>query len=78
MSLRRRTSEGNICVSKGAKIKNQKWIKLNDYTKLIIKICHSYYFIAKLALNHEIEPNIGKVDKENILQNTENFIFGHW
>ena len=52
-------------------------MKLNDYTKIIIEICHNYHFIAKFALNHEIEPNIGKVDKENILQITENFIFGH-
>ena len=50
---------------------------MNDYNKIIIKICHNYYFIAKFAFNHEIEPNIGKVDKENILQIIENFIFGH-
>ena len=44
---------------------------------MIIEIYHSYHFIAKFALNHEIEPNIGKVDKENILQITENFSFSH-
>ena len=42
-----------------------------------MEICHNYNFIAKFALNHEKEPNIGKGDKENILQITENFIFGH-
>ena len=44
---------------------------MNDYTKIIIEICHSYYLFAKFALNHEIEPNIGKVDKEDILRESK-------
>ena len=67
----------NNCVSTRAKIKNWKSIKLNDYIKIIIEIDQGYYFFAKFALNNEIEPYIGKVDKENILQITENFSFVH-
>ena len=50
---------------------------MNAYTKMIIEICHNYYFIAKFAFSHEIEPNTGKDDKEIILQITENSSFGH-
>ena len=44
---------------------------------MIIEIYHNYYFIAKFVFNHEIEPNIAKVNKENMLQITENFNFDY-
>ena len=39
------TVDGNICVSLGAKIKKWKCVKLNDYTKMIIEISHTRYFL---------------------------------
>ena len=45
-SIRQRSSEGNICVSAGAKIENQKCLKLDDYTKIIIAKGHDRYFFA--------------------------------
>ena len=46
--------------------------------KLSLKYVTVIILLHFIALNHEIEPNIGKVDTENIMQITENFIFGHW
>ena len=70
--------EGNICVSSGAKIKKWKCVKLNDCTKIIIKISYNRYFLACFALNNEKEPNKDEIDEENLLQITKNFIFGQW
>ena len=52
-------------------------MKLNNNTKIIMKICHVQYFFAKFAFNNEIEANIAKNNEEIIMQITENFIFGY-
>ena len=33
---------------------------------------------TEYSMYHEIRPNIAKINKENIMQITDNFIFGYW
>ena len=40
---------------------------------MIIEIYNNYHFDAKFSLNHEIKPNLGKINKGNTLQISENF-----
>ena len=42
---------------------------------MIIEIYNNCHFNAKFSFNHEIEPNLGKIDKGNTLRIYENFIF---
>ena len=44
---------------------------------MIIEIHNNYHFNVKFSFNHEIEPNLGKIDKRNTSQISENFIFCH-
>ena len=62
----------------GDKIKKRKWVKLNDYTKIITEISHNRYLFACFALYNEKELDKDKIDAENLLQITKNFIFGQW
>ena len=43
---------------------------------MIIEIYNNYHFNAKFSFNHEIEPNLGKINKRNTLQISEkkNFV----
>ena len=52
-------------------------MNLYDYIKKIIEIYHNQYYFALLTLLREIEPNVAKSDEENIMQITENSIFGN-
>ena len=70
------SSEGNICVSSRAKIKKQKCVELNNYTKIIIEMSQDRYIFAWFALNKKKEPNKDENDEENLLQIFKNFIFG--
>ena len=66
------------CVPLQAKTDKQKYVKLNDYTKMIIEKSHDRYFhisCMDCTLNR-IKPNENKIEKEIFLRSYTNFIFG--
>ena len=65
----------HLCFIK-AKIKKQKCVELNNYTKIIIEMSQDRYIFAWFALNKKKEPNKDENDEENLLQIFKNFIFG--